>query len=322
MKASHKLLAALVVLAAASGLAATALLLAAPAASAATGAAGGAIATEAWSMGLLGAALATGLSSLGAGFAVAKVGAAVGALAEKPELFGRLLIRRPRRGSPSTAHRVDPDPEQADLMTVSIYLGDEVSAAGYALAGMRTRAGRRRQAARPRWRALKRRWCRVRGHCQPDPGAELRAARLALTPLVDRADLAATVPLPDVAARLRRELDWRRPRERRKKTQDLLALVDADRAECDAILGDAGEGPRRCCTMRNAARSQCGRRLWRSASGWPRASRPRRRTSRRGGGSPCSSTRRRCSPRVGRSCRGAAARWNDGEGPRMGGLCR
>jgi V/A-type H+/Na+-transporting ATPase subunit K len=41
----------------------------------------------------LGAALATGLSSLGAGFAVAKVGtAAVGALAEKPDLFGRLLI--------------------------------------------------------------------------------------------------------------------------------------------------------------------------------------------------------------------------------------
>jgi V/A-type H+/Na+-transporting ATPase subunit K len=41
----------------------------------------------------IGAALATGLSSLGAGFAVAKVGtAAVGALAEKPALFGRLLI--------------------------------------------------------------------------------------------------------------------------------------------------------------------------------------------------------------------------------------
>jgi V/A-type H+-transporting ATPase subunit K len=41
----------------------------------------------------IGAALATGLSSLGAGFAVAKVGtAAVGALAERPELFGRLLI--------------------------------------------------------------------------------------------------------------------------------------------------------------------------------------------------------------------------------------
>ena len=41
----------------------------------------------------MGAALATGVASLGAGFAVARVGtAAVGALAEKPELFGRLLI--------------------------------------------------------------------------------------------------------------------------------------------------------------------------------------------------------------------------------------
>jgi len=46
-----------------------------------------------WSWGLFSAALATGLSSLGAGFAVARLGAAaVGALAEKPELFGRLLI--------------------------------------------------------------------------------------------------------------------------------------------------------------------------------------------------------------------------------------
>lgn len=43
--------------------------------------------------GLVAAALATGISSLGAGIAVAKVGtAAVAALAEKPELFGRLLI--------------------------------------------------------------------------------------------------------------------------------------------------------------------------------------------------------------------------------------
>jgi V/A-type H+-transporting ATPase subunit K len=43
--------------------------------------------------GYLSAALATGLSSLGAGFAVASVGAAaIGALAEKPELLGRLLI--------------------------------------------------------------------------------------------------------------------------------------------------------------------------------------------------------------------------------------
>ena len=49
--------------------------------------------SDAWAWGLVGAALATGLSSLGAGYAVAKVGtAAVGALAEKPELLGRLLI--------------------------------------------------------------------------------------------------------------------------------------------------------------------------------------------------------------------------------------
>lgn len=39
------------------------------------------------------AAIAAGLSTLGAGYAVAIVGsAAVGALAEKPELLGRLLI--------------------------------------------------------------------------------------------------------------------------------------------------------------------------------------------------------------------------------------
>ena len=93
MKSSHKLAAALLVLAVASALAATVLLVVAPAALAQTAAAGGGVAPEAWSMGLLGAALATGLSSLGAGFAVAKVGtAAVGALAEKPELFARLLI--------------------------------------------------------------------------------------------------------------------------------------------------------------------------------------------------------------------------------------
>lgn len=81
------------------GLAATALLmwapdaLAAAAASADTAAAavkGGGI-DSSWAF--IGAAVATGLSSLGAGFAVARVGtAAVGALAEKPELFGRLLI--------------------------------------------------------------------------------------------------------------------------------------------------------------------------------------------------------------------------------------
>ena len=61
------------------------------AAEAAAGAAHGATFDATWVF--IGAALATGASSLGAGFAVARVGtAAVGALAEKPELFGRLLI--------------------------------------------------------------------------------------------------------------------------------------------------------------------------------------------------------------------------------------
>jgi V/A-type H+-transporting ATPase subunit K len=94
MTTPYRFVAALVAVAAVLSLAATALLVSAPVASAAAaaGAAGG-LPAEAWSWGLLGAALATGLSSLGAGFAVAKVGtAAIGALAEKPELFGRLLI--------------------------------------------------------------------------------------------------------------------------------------------------------------------------------------------------------------------------------------
>ncbi|MBL8343365.1 MAG: hypothetical protein JNL30_17995 [Rubrivivax sp.] len=48
---------------------------------------------DAWAWGLGAAAASTALAALGAGFAVAKVGtAAIGALAEKPELFGRLLI--------------------------------------------------------------------------------------------------------------------------------------------------------------------------------------------------------------------------------------
>jgi V/A-type H+/Na+-transporting ATPase subunit K len=41
----------------------------------------------------LAAALSTALGTLGAGYAVARVGsAAVGAIAEKPELFGRVLV--------------------------------------------------------------------------------------------------------------------------------------------------------------------------------------------------------------------------------------
>ncbi len=62
-------------------------LLAAPAGAVEAGSAAG----SEWAY--LAAALATGLSSLGAGYAVAMVGSsAIGAIAEKPELFGRLLI--------------------------------------------------------------------------------------------------------------------------------------------------------------------------------------------------------------------------------------
>lgn len=64
-----------------------------PQALAAEVAAGKPLAPEAYGLGFLGAALATGLSALGAGIAVANVGAAaVGAIAEKPELLGRALI--------------------------------------------------------------------------------------------------------------------------------------------------------------------------------------------------------------------------------------
>ncbi len=48
---------------------------------------------DAFTWGLVSAALATAASSIAGGYAVAKLGAAaVGALAEKPDLFGRLLI--------------------------------------------------------------------------------------------------------------------------------------------------------------------------------------------------------------------------------------
>ena len=54
---------------------------------------GNSVSKEAMQWGFLGAAIATGASSLGAGIAVGSVGAAaVGVLAEKPELFGRVLV--------------------------------------------------------------------------------------------------------------------------------------------------------------------------------------------------------------------------------------
>jgi V/A-type H+-transporting ATPase subunit K len=58
-----------------------------------TAAAGPMLPVGALNWGFMAAALATGLSSLGAGIAVAGVGsAAIGAIAEKPELLGRALI--------------------------------------------------------------------------------------------------------------------------------------------------------------------------------------------------------------------------------------
>jgi V/A-type H+-transporting ATPase subunit K len=96
MKTSVKFGAAMLALAMTllAGLGGTALLLAGPSALAAEPAVVAAGAgSDIWPWGLAAAAASTALAALGAGFAVAKVGsAAIGALAEKPELFGRLLI--------------------------------------------------------------------------------------------------------------------------------------------------------------------------------------------------------------------------------------
>jgi V/A-type H+/Na+-transporting ATPase subunit K len=94
MKPMMKFSVALVAMTLVMGLGATALLLAGtPALAAEAAAARSGIGSEVWTWGLAAAAASTALSALGAGFAVAKVGtAAIGALAEKPELFGRLLI--------------------------------------------------------------------------------------------------------------------------------------------------------------------------------------------------------------------------------------
>lgn len=93
MKVSTRFAAAVGFLTIGLGILASLLLWLAPSALAATTGASPMVMSEGASMGLLAAAIATAASSLGAGFAVAKVGAAaIGALAEKPELFGRLLI--------------------------------------------------------------------------------------------------------------------------------------------------------------------------------------------------------------------------------------
>jgi len=71
----------------------TMLLVFAPTAAAQPPAATAGLMQDAFAWGLVAAALATAASAVAGGYAVAKVGAAaVGALAEKPELFGRMLI--------------------------------------------------------------------------------------------------------------------------------------------------------------------------------------------------------------------------------------
>jgi V/A-type H+/Na+-transporting ATPase subunit K len=86
---------ALVPLAVVVAIAATALLIAAPRATAAAAeiATVAHVDTQYVGWALLAAALSTALATLGAGYAVARVGsAAIGAVAEKPELFGRALV--------------------------------------------------------------------------------------------------------------------------------------------------------------------------------------------------------------------------------------
>jgi V/A-type H+-transporting ATPase subunit K len=76
------------------GLAATLLLIAVGTAKASEAAAPlAAVNPQIVGWGLVAAALSTALAAIGAGYAVARVGsAAVGAIAEKPELFGRALV--------------------------------------------------------------------------------------------------------------------------------------------------------------------------------------------------------------------------------------
>lgn len=84
---------ALASLTAATAVVATLALLAAWPALAQEAAATVSVAPEVLRWGFASAAIAAGLAALGAGYAVAQVGtAALGALAEKPDLFGRVLV--------------------------------------------------------------------------------------------------------------------------------------------------------------------------------------------------------------------------------------
>jgi len=99
-------------------------------------------------------------------------------------------------------------------MSAPIYLGDEVSAAGYALAGVRVRVpdegGEAAALAQARTEGS---FVLVSAAVAARiPEQELRAARLALTPLtLIVPDVTGAIPLPDVAARLARELGLEAP---------------------------------------------------------------------------------------------------------------
>jgi vacuolar-type H+-ATPase subunit F/Vma7 len=100
-------------------------------------------------------------------------------------------------------------------MPAPVYLGDETSGAGFALAGVRVRV--------PAVGTESAAFALARGEAPlvlvsaavaarvPEP--ELRRACLALAPLVVVVpDLAGTLPLPDLAAQLGRELGLETPR--------------------------------------------------------------------------------------------------------------
>jgi vacuolar-type H+-ATPase subunit F/Vma7 len=94
-------------------------------------------------------------------------------------------------------------------MTAPVYLGDEVSAAGYRLAGALVRTPHPgAEAAALAWACSQAPLVLVSAGVAAGIGEGLlRAALLALTPLVLIVpDLQGEVPLPDLAARLRGQL--------------------------------------------------------------------------------------------------------------------
>ncbi|HVO88202.1 MAG TPA: ATP synthase subunit C [Casimicrobiaceae bacterium] len=93
MTIARRFIAMLVVLAVMAGLLTVALMLPSTVAIGATTNGAASVDPAVLGMGLMAAAIVTAIAAAGAGFAVARVAtAAIGALAEKPELFGRLLI--------------------------------------------------------------------------------------------------------------------------------------------------------------------------------------------------------------------------------------